>query len=59
MLKLRITNAGREALAAARRVAEPVERQVLSSFSADELEVLGALLARWAEAFEAARPGRS
>ena len=56
---MRITEAGREALTAARRLAEPVERQVLSSFSADELEVLGALLARWAEAFEAARPGRS
>jgi DNA-binding MarR family transcriptional regulator len=59
VLELRMTDAGQEALAAARRLAEPVERQVLGSFSADELEVLGALLARWAQAFEAARPARS
>jgi DNA-binding MarR family transcriptional regulator len=59
VLELRMTDAGQEALAAARRLAEPVERQVLGSFSADELEVLGALLARWTQAFEAARPGRS
>jgi DNA-binding MarR family transcriptional regulator len=59
VLELRMTDAGQEALATARRLAEPVERQVLGSFSADELEILGALLTRWAQAFDAARPGRS
>ena len=59
VLELRMTDAGREALAAARQLAEPVEQQVLSAFSAPELEVLGALLSRWALAFDAARPGRS
>lgn len=59
VLELRMTDAGQEALATARRLAEPVERRVLGSFSADELEILGALLTRWAQAFDAARPGRS
>jgi DNA-binding MarR family transcriptional regulator len=59
VLELRMTDAGQEALATARRLAEPVERQVLGSFSADELEILGTLLTRWAQAFDAARPGRS
>jgi DNA-binding MarR family transcriptional regulator len=59
VLELSITQAGHEALAAARDLAEPVERQVIESFSAVELEVLGGLLSRWAQAFEQARPAQA
>jgi DNA-binding MarR family transcriptional regulator len=59
VLELRITAAGQETLAEARRLAEPVEQQVLGSFSADELKILDGLLTRWAKAFDATRPGRS
>jgi DNA-binding MarR family transcriptional regulator len=58
VLELHLTDAGAEALAAARQLADPLERRVLASFSAAELGVLGALLTRWADAFEEARPDR-
>ena len=50
VLEVHLTPAGREALAAARAAAEPVEARISSAFSADELDVLRALLARLARA---------
>jgi DNA-binding MarR family transcriptional regulator len=58
VLELNLTDAGAEALAAARQLADPLERRVLDSFSEAELEVLRALLTRWADAFDEARPDR-
>jgi DNA-binding MarR family transcriptional regulator len=58
VLELHLTDAGAEALPAARPLADPLERRVLASFPAAELGVLGALLTRWADAFEEARPDR-
>jgi DNA-binding MarR family transcriptional regulator len=52
VLELHITDAGREVLDAARQLVEPVEQRVTDAFSPKELEVLGALLTRWIEAFE-------
>jgi DNA-binding MarR family transcriptional regulator len=50
VLELRLTEPGREALAAGRACVEPIERQILGAFSADELATLEELLARWVEA---------
>jgi DNA-binding MarR family transcriptional regulator len=52
VLELHITDAGREALDAARHCVEPVERRVKDAFSPAELEALGALLTRWIDALD-------
>jgi hypothetical protein len=52
VLELRLSDAGREALAAGRAVITPIERRVLAAFSRDELTTLTTLLARWTTAFE-------
>jgi DNA-binding MarR family transcriptional regulator len=52
VLELHMTDAGREALAAGRDKIAPVERRLLDAFSPDELDVLGALLARWIAALD-------
>ena len=50
VLELRITSAGQEALAAARKAVAPVERRVLAAFSSAELDTLADLLTRLSEA---------
>ena len=52
VLELHMTDAGREALTAARQHVDPVERRVLDAFSAEERQALAALLTRWLEALE-------
>jgi DNA-binding MarR family transcriptional regulator len=52
VLELHMTDAGCEALNAARHRVEPVERRVTDTFSPEELEVLGSLLTRWIEALD-------
>jgi DNA-binding MarR family transcriptional regulator len=52
VLELHMSDAGREALAAARDHVEPVERSVHDAFSADERDQLGALLGRWIDALD-------
>ncbi len=53
VLELHVTDAGNEVLATARRLVGPVERLITEAFSADELETLGRLLIRWADALDA------
>jgi DNA-binding MarR family transcriptional regulator len=53
VLELHATDAGREALHEARKRITPLEKRVLASYSARELETFRALLSRFAEAFEA------
>ena len=53
VLELHITAAGREALEEGRQRVEPVERRVVDAFSAEELDVLAALLTRWIDVIEA------
>ncbi len=55
VLELHIAEPGREALHAGRALVEPIERRVLDAFSRTELDALGALLRRFAEAFDAAQ----
>jgi DNA-binding MarR family transcriptional regulator len=52
VLELHITDAGHKVLDTARHHVEPVERRVTDTFSPEELQVLGALLTRWIEAFD-------
>jgi DNA-binding MarR family transcriptional regulator len=52
VLELHMTGAGREALATARTLVEPIERRVLGAFTPDELDVLAELLERWTQAAE-------
>ena len=53
VLELHLSEAGREALTAARGPIAAIERRVLGAFSPAELDTLAALLARWTAAFEA------
>lgn len=53
VLEVHMTDAGREALSAARERVEPVERRMVAAFSREELELLNALLTRWIAAAEA------
>jgi DNA-binding MarR family transcriptional regulator len=53
VLELHISDAGREALAAGRDAVAPIERRVLAAFSDGELQTLGQLLTRWADAADA------
>lgn len=53
VLELHLTDAGREALSAARERVEPLERRVLAALSADEQTALATLLGRWIDALEA------
>jgi DNA-binding MarR family transcriptional regulator len=53
VLELRATDVGREALHAARKRIEPVEKRVLDAYSSKELDAFRALLTRFIEAFEA------
>jgi len=50
VLEVRVSDAGREALSAARKRVAPIERRILSAFSAAELDALRELLARWIDA---------
>jgi DNA-binding MarR family transcriptional regulator len=52
VLELRMTEVGREALAAARERVNPIEQAVLGSFSAKELVVFRELLSRFIEGFD-------
>lgn len=52
VLELHITDAGFEVLDTARHHAAPVDRRITDAFSPEELDVLGALLTRWAEALD-------
>lgn len=51
VLELHLTDSGREALRAARERVGPVERRVIDAFSATDLEIFRALLARFIQAF--------
>jgi DNA-binding MarR family transcriptional regulator len=53
VLELHLSDAGREALGAARPPITAVERRILGAFSAEELDGLAALLVRWTAALEA------
>jgi DNA-binding MarR family transcriptional regulator len=53
VLEVRLTDAGREALSAAREPVAAVERRITAAFSAEELDALGDLLARWTAALDA------
>ena len=52
VLELHITDAGNEALDAARQRIAPVEKRILDAFSPREQALLGDLLTRWTEAIE-------
>ncbi len=52
VLDLRMTDVGREALAAARERVDPIEQTVLDSFSAKELVVFHGLLSRFIDGFD-------
>jgi DNA-binding MarR family transcriptional regulator len=52
VLELHITDVGQEALHAARQQVEPVERRVLSAFSAEDIETLRVLLSRFIQAID-------
>lgn len=52
VLELHMTDVGREALHAAKQQVEPVERRVLSAFSAEEIEALRVLLSRFIQAID-------
>jgi DNA-binding MarR family transcriptional regulator len=53
VLELRITDVGREALHAARKAVEPVERKVRDAFSNADIKVMQALLSRLVQAIDA------
>ncbi len=52
VLELHMTDAGREALHAARQRIEPIETEVFDAFSAKELAAFREYLSRFVEAFE-------
>ena len=52
VLELHMTEAGREALQAARERVDPIEQRVLDAFSAKDLAVFRGLLSRFIDAFE-------
>jgi DNA-binding MarR family transcriptional regulator len=52
VLELRVIDAGREALHAARQLLDPVERRVVDTFSAKELDAFRAFLSRFIQAMD-------